>query len=71
MPFTHKYKPKTTKDIVGQDKALRELKEKVSEINSSNSSIIINRNLPANRHPVPVRYGKRIVVYIDLLMLPK
>jgi len=34
MPFTHKYKPKTTKDIIGQDKALKELKEKVSEYGS-------------------------------------
>jgi replication factor C large subunit len=34
MPFTHKYKPKTTRDIIGQDKALKELKEKVSEYGS-------------------------------------
>jgi replication factor C large subunit len=34
MPFTHKYKPKTTKEIIGQDKALKELKEKVTEYSS-------------------------------------
>jgi replication factor C large subunit len=34
MPFTHKYKPKTTKEIIGQDKALKELKEKISEYGS-------------------------------------
>jgi len=31
MVFAHKYKPKTTKEIIGQDKALKELKEKVAE----------------------------------------
>jgi replication factor C large subunit len=34
MTFTHKYKPKTTKEIIGQDKALSELKEKVSTYSS-------------------------------------
>ena len=34
MTFTHKYKPKTTKEIIGQDKALNELKEKVSSYSS-------------------------------------
>ncbi|MGV8087051.1 MAG: replication factor C large subunit [Candidatus Woesearchaeota archaeon] len=34
MPFTHKYKPKNTKEIIGQDKALKEIKEKVSEYKS-------------------------------------
>jgi len=31
MVFSHKYKPKTTKEIIGQDKALSELKEKVAD----------------------------------------
>ena len=31
MTFTHKYKPKTTKDVIGQDKALKELKTKIDE----------------------------------------
>ncbi len=34
MPFTHKYKPKTTKDVIGQDKALKEVKDKISEYSS-------------------------------------
>jgi replication factor C large subunit len=34
MTFNYKYKPKTTKEIVGQDKALKELKEKISEYSS-------------------------------------
>jgi replication factor C large subunit len=34
MPFTHKYKPKTTKEIIGQDKALKEVKDKISEYGS-------------------------------------
>jgi replication factor C large subunit len=34
MAFTHKYKPKTTKDIVGQDAALKDLKDKVANYNS-------------------------------------
>ncbi len=34
MPFTHKYKPKTTKEIIGQDKALKEVKDKVAEYSS-------------------------------------
>jgi len=34
MPFTHKYKPKTTKEIIGQDKALKEVKDKVADYSS-------------------------------------
>ncbi|HEY9702458.1 MAG TPA: AAA family ATPase, partial [Allocoleopsis sp.] len=34
MPFTHKYKPKNTKEIIGQSKALDDVKLKISEYSS-------------------------------------
>ncbi|HYD03281.1 MAG TPA: replication factor C large subunit [Alphaproteobacteria bacterium] len=34
MPFTHKYKPKKISEIIGQSKALDEVKQKISEYSS-------------------------------------
>ncbi len=34
MPFTHKYKPKNTKEIIGQEKGLKEVKDKINEYGS-------------------------------------